>query len=304
MQDFTYLIIAGTTKAGTTSLFLYLADHPDICGSSVKETGFFLDDSYPQRTKYRLADGLDKYEAYFNECAQRPFRLDATPDYLYSVGAAGRIRDALPTAKLLFILRDPVERLISWYRFAKQIGRLAPDMDFNDYVWLQLEGKGKIEPGEQHLLALEQGRYSRYLQPFFEAFPAEQLCVVPYDLLRRDARALMRQVCHFLAVDPGFYVPYRFEVFNQSQTMKNVALNRAYVEGRAYLQMRLNMIPPIKMALRPLRRRFEPWLLQMNRKEDEAIQITADLQATLACYYQDEAAALERLLGGKAGNEQ
>ncbi|MEW6715877.1 MAG: hypothetical protein AB1345_00005, partial [Chloroflexota bacterium] len=84
-----FLIIAGTTRAGTTSLFKYLSDHPDVCAASVKETGFFLDADYPNPppTKYRAEDGLSRYESYFSSCPEKPVRLEATPGYLYSPGA-------------------------------------------------------------------------------------------------------------------------------------------------------------------------------------------------------------------------
>ena len=57
-----YIIIGGTTKAATTSLYFYLADHPNVCASNIKETRFFLDADYPLPVKYRLEDGLEKYE--------------------------------------------------------------------------------------------------------------------------------------------------------------------------------------------------------------------------------------------------
>lgn len=80
MNEHRYLIIAGTTKAATTSLFNYLADHPEICASNVKETRFFLDADYPLPAKYRFEDGLDKYELYFVHCSASHIRMEATPD--------------------------------------------------------------------------------------------------------------------------------------------------------------------------------------------------------------------------------
>ena len=203
-QDSNYAIIGGTSKAGTTSLFLYLADHPQLCGANSKETGFFLDDNYPRRTKYRLQDGLNHYSTYFNLCADRPYYLDATPDYLYSVGAALRIRSSLTKVKLIFILRDPVDRLVSWYRFAKQLGRIAADLPFEDYV-VQQFAESPISPGEQpYMRALQQGRYDTYLQSYYDCFSPDDIFIASYETLKHDAPQLMLDLSKFLGIDSAF----------------------------------------------------------------------------------------------------
>ena len=92
-----HLIIGGTTKAATTSLFNYLGTHPAICASSVKETRFFLDGDYPLPSKYRAEAGLERYGEFFRSCHADQWRLDATPDYLYSPGTPGRLRESLPS---------------------------------------------------------------------------------------------------------------------------------------------------------------------------------------------------------------
>src|SRR3712207_1668459 len=101
VKEHSYLIIGGTTKAATTSLFSYLADHPQICASSLKESRFFLDADYPVSSKCRFEDGLDKYDELFQHCRDdRLLRLEATPDYLYSAATPQKIKFSLPKAKL------------------------------------------------------------------------------------------------------------------------------------------------------------------------------------------------------------
>jgi len=100
MSQGRYLIIGGTTKAGTTSLHAYLNDHPQVCASSIKETRFFLDRDYPLEAKYRSDDGLEYYEEYFAHRGAAAVRVEATPDYLYSPGTAARLAAALPQAAI------------------------------------------------------------------------------------------------------------------------------------------------------------------------------------------------------------
>ena len=100
-----YLIIGGTTKAATTSIFSYFSNHPQVCASSIKETRFFLDSDYPVISKYRYEDGLEKYQEFYIHCKQNfKFRLEATPDYLYSKNTAYKISNSLPNSLLVFIL--------------------------------------------------------------------------------------------------------------------------------------------------------------------------------------------------------
>ena len=179
-----FLIIGGTTKAATTSLYYYLADHPSVCVSTLKETRFFIDEDYPvSPLGAKWADGIDKYEEFFNNCPNIGcLRVEATPDYLYSSGTPKKIKKSLPNAKLLFILREPVSRLISWYKFAKQKAHISEQMSFDEYVEKQLKGgqfekakQAKLESSQNNFIpqyyflsALEQGCYSTYLQQYFD----------------------------------------------------------------------------------------------------------------------------------------
>ncbi len=297
MSRNSHLIIGGTTKAGTTSLFIYLNDHPDICGSNVKETRFFLDPDYPLPAKYRYEDGLGHYNDYFNHCQQQVLSMEATPDYLYSPGTPRKIKESLPEVRLLFILRDPVERLISWYRFAKQIGQLPDETSLDQYVHLQIRQGEHGALAEQHMRALQQGRYSVFLAPYFDLFERDQICVLNYTDLKTDAAALMAEICRFAGADPSFYQDYGFQIFNPTQTMRSTRLNSIYRQLRESMRMRAHDKPRLHSMLRTMRRRFEPFLLRLNQRPDEPVTISESVRAVLDDFYGDEPAALARLLG-------
>jgi hypothetical protein len=292
-----YLIVGGTTRAATTSLFLYLSEHPDVCASNVKETRFFLDVDYPMPSKYRFEDGVDKYETYFNHCGKQPVRLDATPDYLYSPGTPSKMKSFASNVKVMFILRDPIDRLVSWYRFAKQLGRLSTQCSLEEYIDEQLRIDGADQP--QHMRALEQGRYSVYLQHFFDVFEPHDICVLSYNLLKNSELRVMRQVCSFAELDASFYDDYDFRVFNRSRTMKNVGLIRGYVRLRDYLRLRLSDRLFVKTILRPLRRKLQLILFDLNSRQEQEreSEISPSVGSRLKDYYGNEREKTARLLG-------
>lgn len=299
VKDHRYLIIGGTTKAATTSLFFYLADHPQVCAANMKETGFFLNAEYPYPLplKYRFEDGLEKYEVFFRHCSDARLRVEATPDYLYSPGTPQKVKESLPQVKLMFILREPVSRLVSWYRFAKQTGALPKTFSFEAYVQEQLTAiEGGSLNAPQHMRALEQGRYSLYLKPYFQLFGRERVCVILYEDFIRNPRQVMLEISFFARVNPTFFDTFEFKVFNETQVMKNPSVHRTYLEISQRLRKYVNYRPQIRKVLRSIRLAIEPFYLKMNTCPSEEVTISPGIKMLLDDYYRDEADALVALL--------
>ncbi|HUF83633.1 MAG TPA: sulfotransferase domain-containing protein, partial [Acidimicrobiia bacterium] len=124
-------IIAGVTKAGTTSLFVSLQSHPEVATSSVKETRYFLPARYGQPL-----DPPSVYESYFADAGERPVRLEATPAYFY--GGAPLVEQVVgtlgPDVRVIVVLREPVSRLISFFTFQKIRLRLPEEMTLEQYL--------------------------------------------------------------------------------------------------------------------------------------------------------------------------
>lgn len=299
MSTHPYIIIGGTTKAATTSLFRYLADHPQVKGSIEKETRFFLDQDYPLPSKYRFEDGLDKYDTFFVQTQKEGFPLEATPDYLYSTNTAEKIKRSLPEVRLIFILREPVDRLISWYRFAKQTGRLSIDVSLDEYVHLQLETGEEHARTPQHLRALEQGRYSCYLRPYLEIFEPHEICIIPYTGLKKAPLTIMEQLCSFIGIDATPYRNYTFEIFNRTENLKSGRLHRIYMECHRRIRLRVMNRPWLRAVIRSIYLQLKPIYIRLNSApiRNENIVISASLNAFLREYYGSEQSALSQLLG-------
>jgi hypothetical protein len=205
MPDF---FIAGVPKAGTTALHVALARHPALYMSAVKEPKFFLTDGPPSaqggpgdaKTSrehiWRRAD----YEALFDSAPAGVLRGESTPFYLYNRDAQRRIRARIPDAKLIVVLRDPVERAHSNWTHLWSAG-LEP---IGDVVQACAEEDRRIAAGWAefwHYTSL--GRYGEQLEHLFGLFPREQVLLLRYRALIDDPARALDRVCAFLCVPQG-----------------------------------------------------------------------------------------------------
>ena len=199
----TFLVI-GAAKAGTTALYWYLSEHPDVFMSPVKETNFFaygVDEAgrllygdaehhrFPIRTRA-------EYERLFDDAGGAVAIGEASPIYLECPQAAARIRELLPDARLLCILRHPVDRAYSDYQMFLRARdrRLDPATD--------LGGSAAWARPDSHWMQI--GRYHAQLARYYDRFPRDQIHVLLFDDLQRDPLASVQQVYQFLGVDPEF----------------------------------------------------------------------------------------------------
>ncbi|SDL81969.1 sulfotransferase family protein [Nonomuraea jiangxiensis] len=201
-------LIAGAPKAGTTALHAALQQHPDLFLSRIKEPKFFLTDGPPpdrggpgdartfREHVWRRAD----YEALFAEAPDGALTGESTPFYLYDLAAQRRIHTAIPHARLIVTLRDPVERAHSNWTHLWSAG-LEP---IGDLVRACEAEQERIAAGWAHFwhyTAL--GRYGEQLTHLFGLFPREQVLIFRYrDLVDRPAATLDR-ICAFLGVRQG-----------------------------------------------------------------------------------------------------
>lgn len=189
------LVIAGVPKAGTTSLHRYLDQHPEIFMCPVKESTFF------SHTWDEVADDPDALEEakagfleLFEEGRDHPVRGDTTPGYLQHPRAADRIAGTIPDVRILFVLRDPVERAHSWWLMAKRRGWDVPD--FPTLV------EEEIEQGEPRDGFLPAGRYGTHLERWLERFDRDQIKVMLFADLGEDTLAFLEEIAAFVDVDP------------------------------------------------------------------------------------------------------
>ncbi len=296
MDEVTNIIISGTTKAGTTSLFNYLGDHPDVCPSSIKETGFFLDDDYPNqsRTPYTFIDGISFYNFYFSGCMTKKYRLEATPGYLYSNGTADRIKCYVSDPKIVFILRDPIQRLISTFKFSKQTEKIPVSMGFDEFIKYQIQ-----EPNNLRIRSLSTGKYYKYLVPYFDHFSPDQRIVILYEEFIHNPINEIRKICSLTGLSAGYYEnDYEMVVYNRSYSIKNPNLHHLYLHlgkifsHRNFLKFRYltKMLTKIKTFIDPM------YLLLNENKSADVINMNSETYELLIEYYEGDVKKLKDLL--------
>lgn len=176
------LIVIGAAKCGTTSLHEYLDEHPEIAMSREKDPHFFVDCKNCGR-------GLDWYRAQFD--ASAPVRGESSPEYsaypLYR-GVAERIAHTVPAARLVYVVRDPLERVVSHYTHRT--------VNWPDMGTLQ---EALADPRLREWLVTP-SRYWLQLEQYLEHFPPEQMLVVDTD----DLRESLPKSFEFAGVDPSF----------------------------------------------------------------------------------------------------
>ena len=197
-------IVIGAAKAGTTALYWYLAEHPAIFMSPVKETNFFaygLDETGrplfgdPEVHRFPITS-LEQYRGLFAEAGSATAVGEASTMYLECPQSAGRIRELLPGVRLICGLRHPVDRAYSDYQmYLRNRGRtLDPARDLVATApWAQ---------PDSHYMQV--GMYHAQLERYYAIFPREQIHIFLFDDLQRQAAAVVEDVYRFLGVDSSF----------------------------------------------------------------------------------------------------
>ena len=200
--------VIGAPKAGTTALHVALAQHPQLFMSRTKEPKHFLTDG-PPPTRGGPGDAKtfsehvwrrDDYERLFDGAQPGQLRGESTPFYLYDHGAQRRIRDAVPHARLIALLRDPVDRAHSNWAHLWSAG-LEPEGDFVRACGL--EGQRAAAGWAPFWRYLDLGRYGRQLAALYGTFPRERVLVLRYRDLREEPAETLARIVAFLGVDAG-----------------------------------------------------------------------------------------------------
>jgi hypothetical protein len=196
--------IVGAQKAGTTSLYHYLNQHPEVYMSPRKEPHFFegmhSEFRRPGRRNAPVSD-LAEYQALFEGASGEKAIGEASASYLFSPKAPGLIKSSVPDARLIAILRNPADRAYSNYLHCVQVGR-EPLGSFAEA--LQAEQSRMRDRWGPLWYYKHKGFYYAQVKRYFDTFGRDQVGVWLYEDLRNDAFGTLGEVFRFLDVDERF----------------------------------------------------------------------------------------------------
>lgn len=280
-------VIAGVNKAGTTSVFSYLAHHPDVCPSSIKEACYFLPIRYQEQI-----DNMAAYERLFAHYTHQKIIMEATPGYFYGGGTlAARMQETLGDVSVLIILREPVDRLLSFFRSMKSRLLIPEDMSLKAYVDVcKKQTPPMLSQRENNpYFGLEGGCYSRYL-PGWQNIFGDKLKVVSFDALRQDAKTLLQEIARFLAIDELYFENVEFDIENKTIGYKNRFLHAGALKLNRSMETALRKAPHIKNVLRNI-------YYQLNGRDASRV-IDSETVASLHSYYRVYNDQLRSMLAG------
>src|SRR5436190_6023827 len=194
-------VIIGAPRSGTTSLAHSLSQHPEVFVTmQVKELHFFDTANFNR--------GLDWYREQFSgaDAAGAKAAGEATPTYMYDDTAMKRIAQTVPDARLVAILRNPVDRAYSHYWMNRSLDR--EDLLFPVAIEAEAGRLSGTDPRAARRYGyVERGRYLPYLKAVTARFSPNQLHIMITEDLDRDPTRQWKALCEFLDVDPSFTPP-------------------------------------------------------------------------------------------------
>jgi hypothetical protein len=197
-------LILGAPKAGTTAVYHALKQHHDVFMPQQKELRFFafdgmkIDKDDPVNRK--VVTDLGTYERHFSDAKDFQIKGEASPGYLSSEEAPGRINATVPDARLIAILRNPVERAFSHFLFAVQQGYEPRETTFLEALsdpYVDFRGFRRQRP------YVTDGLYGRSLSRYLQLFDRQQIHLIKYEELKVSPQKVLGELCDFLDLDSG-----------------------------------------------------------------------------------------------------
>jgi sulfotransferase family protein len=297
-------LIIGAAKSGTTSLYHYLKQHPQVYMSPNKEPDFFAlegrklnfdgpdgKEATNRRIRRGCATNIEEYRTLFRGVSDETAIGEASTWYLYSAQAPGRIKVHIPKAKLIAVLRNPVERAYSAFLYLR-LRDQEPLSEFSQA--LQAEQIRKSNNWDWWWYYKDIGFYYVQLKRYFDTFGQDQIRVYLYEDLKAEPLRVVQSVFRFVGVDNKF-VPDFSRRYNPSGVPKDNPL--AELAHKPH--------NPVKTILRPLlpaglRWRLSTSLLYTRLKNWTVTKpppLPPEIRGELTDLYREDVLKLQDLIG-------
>jgi len=253
-------LIIGALKSGTNSLYHYIQFHPQVFMCPIKEPSFFAYEGQKVTdTRWTRTSVITRFEDYLAlfEGAKGNIAIgEASPMYLVTPQAPGRIKHYIPEVRLIAILRNPVDRAYSQWQMEIRNGTET----INDFA-KALQVRKTMPDGTVRQRFVYGGKYYSLLKRYYDLFDSSQICVLLFDQLCSDPNGLLQKVYHFLNIDPTYVPSNLSERYNVGGVPSNRFWGVFFQNIYPYLAMGKTMIPSgirarVKMYSRGFRKQF------------------------------------------------
>lgn len=282
-------LIIGAGRSGTTSLYYYLKQHPEIYMSPIKEPRFFIYEGQdPASINHpfpkNLITTLEDYQALFAGVTNEKAFGEASVEYFYRPQACERIKYYLPNVKLIAGLRNPIDRVFSHFTLMVREG-IEKNKSFSKALEADLTGKN---PKTKYLGA---GFYSNNLKRYLDNFDRDKIFIYLYEDFAANPSAVTKEIFEFLEVTTEFN-PETNKKYNEGKIAKpnNILFKN--------IQKKLNKVPLVKKALASV----IPNKLQQSLKSNpsnsyETLLLDPATKEKLIEIYKEDVLQLQQLIG-------
>ncbi|MEE2953601.1 MAG: sulfotransferase domain-containing protein [Bacteroidota bacterium] len=219
------LIIGGAPKCGTSSLYFWLAKHPEVFASRTKEPFFFFDKiNRFNKNCNCIEHNINAYSNYFKDKKDEKISFEATAAYLYSNNAITGFSSFKNPPKIIFIFREPSAQIYSHYKMERYRTKRT-NLDLEEYVNLP-----KINMYVD---------YATHLNKWQKKYPNQLIKILIFEDLIRNKRKILQEIAKFLQIDDGFYKDFNFEHRNESVVIRSSAMHRIGTKLQPFIPHKL-----------------------------------------------------------------
>ena len=293
MKNRPNFFIIGAPKCGTTALAHYLNEHQQVFITDPKEPHFFATDL----ENYRVAKSMEQYEALFADVTGESAVGEASVFYLYSREALANIRDFNPDAKIIVMLRNPVDMIPSLH------GQLVYSADENildfEEAWYASGDRERGEGGTKHtreialLNYMEMAKYAQQLQRVREWFPESQIKIIFFEDFIKDTEQCYIEVLEFLSLK--YDGKKEFPIINEHTETKNTFLNTLLKRPPSFLVaiwIAAKRVLGVRKRVRVIQK-----LVDINTVKTKRKPLTETLKKEIREHYGDEVRSLAAMTG-------
>ena len=274
-------ICVGVQKGATSTLHDILNQHPDLKLPKLKETHFFRDDE-------KYSKGIKYYFNYYFNNIKGEIIGEIDPEYSYFKQCASRIKQTLGEVKIIFIIRNPVDRAYSHYLMTKRRG--LEELSFLDAIYQEKE-RLRTHYDHIHYSYISRGFYSTQINRYENLFKKSNIRIVLFDDLIKNPKKTINDISSFIGLTT---YNYNFDInSNPASEPKNKLIRKFIYQPSVLKKVGGKLIPSKK-----LKDTIMHILNKRNLKPAKVEKINKDLKRDIyKKYYKDEINKLEENLG-------